>query len=211
MKKKLILFSIGLAVFLIGYLVTNHFPLFEPRLLPVFEFEKQIPFIPQTGWIYTSDYVYLMVMTYLLRKKPIDRYFWSFLTLNSINFSFYIAYPTIFPRENFPIESINFGNLALHLARLVDAPTNCFPSSHIGACMLGALFLLTISRKHFFIFLTWAALISLSTLTVKQHYIIDIPGGIIVGIISFLPFFWKEIFKPSRGRTWTGGGSLSRT
>jgi membrane-associated phospholipid phosphatase len=211
MKKKLILFSIGLAVFLIGYLVTNHFPLFEPRLLPVFEFEKQIPFIPQTGWIYTSDYVYLMVMTYLLRKKPIDRYFWSFLTLNSINFSFYIAYPTIFPRENFPIESIDFGNSALYLARLVDAPTNCFPSSHIGACMLGALFLLTISRRYFFIFLSWAALISFSTLTVKQHYVIDIPGGMIVGIISFLPFFWKEIFQPSRGCPFSGGRSVTRT
>ena len=211
MKKKLILFSIGLAVFLIGYLVTNHFPLFEPRLLPVFEFEKQIPFIPQTGWIYTSDYVYLMVMTYLLRKKPIDRYFWSFLTLNSINFSFYIAYPTIFPRENFPIESIDFGNFALYLARLVDAPTNCFPSSHIGACMLGALFLLTISRRYFFIFLSWAALISFSTLTVKQHYVIDIPGGMIVGIISFLPFFWKEISRPSRGCPFSGGRSVTRT
>jgi membrane-associated phospholipid phosphatase len=197
-KKKLILLTIAVAVFLFGYMATNHYPLFEPRLLPLFEFEKHIPFIPQTGWIYISDYIYLIVLIFLLRKKPIDRYFWSSIVMNCINFSFYIVYPTKLARENFPLGPINFGNLALYFARLWDAPTNCFPSSHISACVLGALFALTINRKLFFVFSTWAALIAVSTLTVKQHYAIDIPGGIIVGIISFLPFFWKEIFKPSR-------------
>src|SRR3989339_333106 len=61
-----------------------------------------------------------------------------------------------------------------------DKPHNLFPSTHISLSFMSTLIL---HKKAAYI---WFILIAFSTLFVKQHYILDILGGLVVGGIGYL-------------------------
>jgi membrane-associated phospholipid phosphatase len=66
-----------------------------------------------------------------------------------------------------------------------DGDTNGFPSAHIFVALLCGHYLSLV--YHNFIPAIWLAILTvvLSVLFTKQHYIIDIAGGIIVYLLSF--------------------------
>ncbi len=43
------------------YLATNHFPITAPHRLPVLWIDQAIPFIPETVWIYNSEWIFLPI------------------------------------------------------------------------------------------------------------------------------------------------------
>jgi membrane-associated phospholipid phosphatase len=59
-----------------------------------------------------------------------------------------------------------------------DAPSNSFPSMHTSVAMLTALHLYDRHGMAIFVF---PALIGLSCLFTKQHYVVDIPAGAALG------------------------------
>ena len=44
------------------YLTSNHFHIFRPRLLPLSRIDVAVPFVPQTVWLYVSEYLYAAVI-----------------------------------------------------------------------------------------------------------------------------------------------------
>lgn len=184
MKRNLILCIASLIYFLLAYFLTNRFHLYEPRYLPLYDFENQIPFLPWTSWIYITDYFYLFTVVYVFRNRNLDNTFLGFGIFITIHALIFLFLPTAYPRSEWTLEPINILNSAMYFVRSVDSPANCFPSAHVGACFLGAFAVKKLDAKYFPFFLTWAILISLSTLTTKQHYSVDIIGGLLVGIIS---------------------------
>ena len=70
-----------------------------------------------------------------------------------------------------------------------DKPHNLFPSTHISLSFMSTLIL---HKKAAYI---WFILIAFSTLFVKQHYILDILGGLVVGGIGYL------IYKIAKEKT----------
>src|SRR3712207_3788130 len=60
----------GLLMFFVGaaiYLTTNHYHLFPPQMLPMSWVDLRVPFIPQTVWIYTSEYLLFAAAWILVR------------------------------------------------------------------------------------------------------------------------------------------------
>ena len=141
-----------------------------------------------------SDYVCLFAAIMFLQHEKIDRYFYSFIILATIHFLFFLFYPTMILREAFPIDPGNSINeFGVYLVRLVDSTANCFPSLHIGACFLATFFIRRIKKSFFPLFLIWSILIAISTLTVKQHYFVDILGGICVALFSYFVVFREDL------------------
>ncbi|HEY6402922.1 MAG TPA: phosphatase PAP2 family protein, partial [Blastocatellia bacterium] len=64
----------------------------------------------------------------------------------------------------------------------IDSAANCFPSLHVALAWLSALGLRDERRRAGALAMVWAALISISTLTTKQHYFADLVGG---GALAF--------------------------
>ena len=67
----------------------------------------------------------------------------------------------------------------------VDEPFNAFPSLHTSLSALCALLWRKAGSNIWIIVLLWAVLIIASTVLVKQHYIVDVFGGMAVAILSY--------------------------
>lgn len=194
-KRCIIICLIGLTYFSTGYLLTNRFPVFTPTYLTVLPFENYIPLIPWTSIIYLSDFLYLFIVVFLLQRSKIDRYFFSFIIMATIHFVVFLFFPTIYPRELWPLHINYLFDYPMMLTRWMDAPLNCFPSLHVGVCFLGSFFVLEGRKKWFPLFFVWAVLIALSTLTTKQHYFIDVVGGAILAIFSYWIVFRTRLLS----------------
>ncbi|WP_370540471.1 phosphatase PAP2 family protein [Azospirillum sp. INR13] len=95
--------------------------------------------------------------------------------------------------ENNASLSIRF----LALVHQYDARTNSFPSMHVSVAMLTALHLTDNLQGMFgpwsYLALIFPTLISLSTVFTKQHYLIDIPPGALLGYMNY--YAYREYFS----------------
>ncbi len=189
-----IMYAIGYAC----YYLTNHHDFFRPHYLPMSWVDQNTPFIPMSVLIYVSEYFYFAFVYILLRDYDnINKYLYSFFLLQVVSCSVFAAFPTIYPRENFPIPS-ETPQWLTHLwawLRTQDAATNCFPSLHVSSVYLSAfVFLAEGRRKTFWIFFVWSTAIAISTLTTKQHYLADIISGITLAVVFYYWFHAKQVY-----------------
>ena len=69
-----------------------------------------------------------------------------------------------------------------------DHPFNDFPSLHVATSAIIAIHWWRFSRRFTWPLIIWAALIAISTVMVKQHYVADIAGGLILAFGTSLFF-----------------------
>lgn len=164
----------------------------EPRELSLTTWDKQIPLIPWTFWVYSS--VYFIYLTSCAVQKDLEnfsKFLYGYVFAYTVSSIFFVLFPTTFPREAYPLppETGELTAQAFDWFRTIDHPTNCFPSMHVGSCVMSAMPFYRRRPKVFFLFALWAVAISLTTLTTKQHYLVDVLGGAIFGLFSHLLLF----------------------
>jgi membrane-associated phospholipid phosphatase len=72
-----------------------------------------------------------------------------------------------------------------------ERPTAAFPSSHVGISVVCILLAWRSgSRRLFFILLPFATLICFATVYIRAHYVIDVIGGLICGVVFYLLWSW---------------------
>ena len=69
-----------------------------------------------------------------------------------------------------------------------DPPYNCFPSLHVAHSFVSALTCYRVHRGVGIAAALCAALVGLSTLFTKQHYILDVIAGILLACVAYLVF-----------------------
>ncbi|MGE4231986.1 MAG: phosphatase PAP2 family protein [Bacteriovoracia bacterium] len=194
--------ALGGIGFLVGYSIPNHYHLYNPILIQMPEWERNIPLMPWTVYIYFTEYA-LFLVAYMMFKKDDNRmkYLWSFYGCLFIAMVFFIFYPTTYPRADYPLlpESTNwFTYTVFTLLRSIDDPSNSFPSLHVACCFNAAFCFLQKgeARWKFWLFFLWAGLVAWSTLTTKQHYVIDIIGGLVLSLGGYWLFVKKSNVVP---------------
>jgi len=168
------------------------------------ELDEAIPLMPEFIWIYHSLPIFVFTVMVLMIKQA--RVFWrtlySCVIATVVIFSFYIALPVEYPRP--AIVPAGISTAFLSLTHEVDMALNTCPSSHVAFAWL--MFLAAArtqwAREEPWLVgtsLLWAIGISLSTLTLKQHFIIDVVAGIGVAVVSFYlaKYFPKRTSAPS--------------
>ena len=154
--------------------------------------DELIPFNPHFIWIYhTIIPVIALTLVYLIKRK--DLFLSSivaFLLATAVLFFFYIFFPSFYPRDAF-VDNSTISGVLVEATRRIDGAQNTFPSSHVTFSWL-ITFFISISacaKKNKWIYkgyFIWAILISLSTLTLKQHFIVDVVSGIILALLCYL-------------------------
>ena len=189
-KSKFWIFIIGAFWFLVPYEITNHFLFFVPHQLPLILKEATIPFISWSVWVYLSVFFEIIIGLLIVPRDILDRVFKVAILLVTLHILIFIFFPTIYPRSNFVPQGIN--SFGYYLIKATDTPANCFPSEHVSVALFAAFVLLKTNKKIGTIFLVWAVLISISTLTTKQHYMLDIISAAVLAAVAYWFVFRGE-------------------
>jgi membrane-associated phospholipid phosphatase len=123
----------------------------------------------------------------LRQEEHIRRTFLAWLMAWIVGYASFLVYPTILPR---PVGEIGTGFFAWFLRGVyeADAPRNCFPSLHVATVVVAALSIRRMDRGVGLAALVWAALIALSTLFTKQHYVTDVITGTLLAGAAYAVF-----------------------
>ncbi len=176
------------------YVATNHYPITAPHRLTVLWVDRAIPFCPETVWIYISEWVFLPFAYLRCRDLAgLNKYFYSYLALQLACMVIFLVWPTIYPRELHPLNQATTSDwtyYAFSSLRLTDTATNCCPSLHMAGLYLSIAIYMEGKKRDFWFFLIWGTLIAISTLTTKQHYVIDLVAGL--GIAAFIHWIFRN-------------------
>jgi len=133
----------------------------------------------------------------LVKKKRIFfTTFWSCVLATVILNLMYLIFPSFYPRVDFEINTIS--ELLVDFTRQVDGANNTFPSGHVTFAWIlfwGVVYSKTANTLKGIksLYMLWAIGISLSTLVLKQHYIVDVASGFGMALTIF--FFVKILFE----------------
>lgn len=149
------------------------------------EWDDRIPFSSRFVWVYVVHYVLPVLMVVLVPRIPHYRdMLLSFAVVFTLSFAVFIVYPVGVIRPADPGPDLS-GRL-LDFIYAVDRPeTNAFPSLHVAVSVLTALIVWHNARGLGTVFLLAAAGISISTLYVKQHWILDVGAGTLLGAAAY--------------------------
>ena len=156
--------------------------------------EESIPFLPWTFFIYISDYLLPAVAFFMVReKKELKGMFLAYGLAIVIHGVFWAVYPVHYLLR--PDLGAHPAGLLKVIARFyaLDTPAvNCFPSLHVTYAFLSYfVFRRHGSRAAPAVFIL-VVLISLSTLTFKQHYVADVLGGMVIAYLLNLFFIARR-------------------
>jgi membrane-associated phospholipid phosphatase len=186
--ERLILVLLVIVVFSAVYFPINYLTAFRQTYTLGILIDNLIPFLPLTVFIYHLTYV-LWFLPYLVIKKikTLRKLTWAYLALLLISAVIFL----IFPVEVIRPEVVAGGFLGwlINTFYSMDLPYNAFPSIHASYTLLAGLVFYKYNKKIGWGALILSFLIILSTLTFKQHYLLDSVAGIILSIGAYFFFF----------------------
>jgi membrane-associated phospholipid phosphatase len=177
------------------YLASNHFQVFRPRELYFSPLDRAIPFIPISFWLYASGLLFFPTVYFLNRcTVSLNKHLYSFLALILVSVLVFQLLPTTYPRGLYPLpmDTDPATRFLIHWFWEVDRPTNCAPSLHVSISFLIAFGFIDDQKPYFPWILAWAILLSISTLTTKQHYVVDVLSGFALAVFLFW-FFHRHL------------------
>jgi membrane-associated phospholipid phosphatase len=144
---------------------------------------------------YISYYFFLIFtfMFFLKRKnsKILETTSIALIIVTSAAYLFYFFYQNSIQRPMINPQNI-FDQIYLWINSQV-APFNAFPSLHVAVSLICLMGIKVLKTKWFPYIGVWVLLIILSTVFTKQHYFLDVVGGLILAVISFA--LTKKILK----------------
>ncbi len=173
-------------IFFFGHLLSRgarHWDL----ALPV---DSCFPLVPCTIFLYLGVIPWCMIVYWveaLGERREADRFFGALLLTKAVSFLFFVFFPTSIARAEPEGHSLSF--VLLRLLYRLDTPDNLFPSVH---CLLAWLCWVGVRGKKEYPLLCRAAAflaalaVCASTLTVRQHVLVDVFAGIALAELGYL-------------------------
>jgi membrane-associated phospholipid phosphatase len=117
------------------------------------------------------------------KKYEFESYIISFLTATLISYIIYLALPTFVIRPE--VHSQDYFSKAIVFLYQNDYPHNAAPSGHTFYTLISFLYIKLWYPKVQGVSLTIALFVIASTLLTKQHYVLDVISGLILGFIAY--------------------------
>lgn len=171
---------------------------------PALPLDQLLPLAPTWAIIYGALYAFLIVVPVLVlqQEELIRRTVRAYLTVWIVAYLCFLLYPTVASRPD-SVPGDGFGAWGLRLLYDADPPYNCFPSIHVAHSFVSALACHRVHRRLGLFAVLFASLVTLSTLFTKQHYVVDLIGGILLAAAAYALFLrgYPRSAIPERDRT----------
>ena len=147
------------------------------------EAELSVPFIPGFFWIYMSLYLLFLLPPFFLNIEQLKQLGKQIIFATIFSGIIFLVFPAELGFERVIPDNPFYASLYSGMF-FVDLPHNLVPSLHVifSALILFSLLQSTHSTVQKSVWWGWLILISLSTLLVHQHHLLDILTGMLVAI-----------------------------
>jgi len=201
---KLVGTTIFIGLFFIGYLHVLHHPAFAVTVMPLTALDALIAFQPQALYVYLTLWIYLgagpgLQLTFL----ELVAYAAWLSALCLVGLSIFYWWPTQVPALSFDV-SVHLG---FQMLKGIDAAGNACPSLHVAVAAFTLIRIRAVLRRigapaaFGWLNAAWFAAIAWSTLATKQHVVLDVVAGALLGVAFAYPSLrWQPATGRSRPR-----------
>jgi membrane-associated phospholipid phosphatase len=174
------------ALFFVAYFWVQRHPAYVPIVMPRTQLDLMIPFQPVAIVAYLSVWIYIGVGPGLQRTVAEFAVYGLWLCgLCLTGLVIFYFWPTQIPSLNLATTAFpGFGML-----RRVDETSNACPSMHVAVAIFTALRIDQLLRtlrtppQLRLVNAAWVTLIAYSTLAIKQHVVLDVVSGALLGLV----------------------------
>jgi len=151
--------------------------------------DKRIPFIARSIWIYLWSFSASAIPLFIIRSPRLFR-------RTSLAFAIAILISlicfTVIPVTAIDLRAsaeqvkaaVDPSHWAVSTVYSLDPPYNLFPSLHVSITALAAFSVWKVNRRFGAILFAGLGLVAVSVCTTKQHYLVDVIGGLIVAALA---------------------------
>ena len=151
--------------------IDQNIPLYPPAIVPYLLGSLLFVIFP----IWAAIYV---------KPKEFEAYTVSILAVTVISYLVYLIFPTFVSRPD--ITSSDVFSRMIDMLYQADRSYNAAPSGHTFYTLLSCLYLSRWRPKLKIVWAVIAALIILSTLFTRQHYILDVVCGLVLAVLAYI-------------------------
>lgn len=191
----------GCCLFSVIYYGAGHYPIQTINEAPNIAWDAHIRWLPWTALIYLSQGLFLLLgVIYAPNCLTATRTYYGYLIATLIAGCVFIMYPTQLPRID--LTSSQLQPLISYSYQFIywsDVPNNCFPSLHTTLALLAGASLRKRGRGWQIVAPLWCSGIIISTLTTKQHCILDVVAGMLLFI--FCTWICHSLFNKRQNGT----------
>ena len=186
-----------ITIFFVIYFALLRFPVFPITVMPVTWLDRAVPFHPLALTVYFSLWLYVSLPPSLAyNRQQLMAQSLTATVMGLVGFGIFFFWPTAAP----PAAAMDPADAqALAWLKQVDAAGNACPSLHVAFAVHAAIWLDRVLREmrvHLtlnVINIVWCVAIAYSTLATKQHVLVDVIAGALLGAMAG---YWGT--RPSR-------------
>ncbi|WGY69101.1 inositol phosphorylceramide synthase [Burkholderia cepacia] len=157
-----------------------------PRYVLATAIDARIPFIAWSWFVYVAFFPFVIALAAYARPLAFGAFKEAVLIAFVLGVVCFLLFPEAVPRPD--VAEIGNAFVRHRLARMwqLDLAANGFPSLHVAVTCLACRML--VERRRIAV-AAIGLLICVSTLTLKQHTVADVLGGVVLAMVSAL---WVE-------------------
>ena len=177
---------VWIATFFWGYFWVLRNPLGELTIMPLTALDRLVAFRPEALVLYASLWVYVSLAPALLKNfRELFSYGVATLAMSLAGLGIFLLWPTAVPAFEIDLAQ----NPLLSVLQGVDLAANACPSLHVSFAIFSGVWLDRVLREIRAPGLVrllnwlWCAGIVYSTLATRQHVVLDVIAGTVLGVV----------------------------
>jgi hypothetical protein len=190
-----------IALFFVGYFHVMRHPVHTVTVMPLTALDALVPFQPSMVFPYLSLWLYVGIAPgLLLTVRQLLVYGQWAGALGLTGLGLFYAWPTAVP----PMQVDTTGSMWFGLLRGIDASGNACPSMHVAFAVFSAAWLAHMLKAARVpaalhgVNLAWLLAITWSTVAIRQHVVLDVVGGTLLGgAFAWLSLRGRLAFRPA--------------
>ncbi len=188
--------TLFISVFFVAYFHLLRNPAYPATVMPTTWLDRAIPFEPLTLPIYLSLWLYVSLPPALLwNRRELLEYGMAIGLTCLTGLSIFYFWPTLVPEPD--IDWASYPSVAF--LKGMDATGNASPSLHVATAVFSAMWMHLLLRRYqaptwlAALNWLWCAAIIYSTLSTRQHVVVDVLSGAVLGALgAYLSARWCQ-------------------